>query len=145
MAVTFKRVVLNHTHLAQAMGKSASEAHDALHTYLDQNGVTDFEPYTFEMVIKQGGVKNVLYVAYASVPASMKSDGGVKVIPLKRNDFLECEIPKSDFESFMDGKFNDDLNEYMKANNLQGDLSSVFALVQDKDTHMRVLFPYKTK
>lgn len=145
MAVTFKRVVLNHTHLAQAMGKSASEVRDVLQHYLDQNGVTDFESYTFEMVIKQSGVKNVLYVAYASVPVHLKSADGIKIVPLKRNDFLECEIAKTDFESFMDGKFNEVLNEYMKANSLQGDLSSVFALIQDKDTHMRVLFPYKVK
>jgi hypothetical protein len=145
MATTFKRIVLNHTHLAQVMGKSAAEVQTVLQHYLDQNSIVDFESYTFEMVIKQNGIKNVLYVAYASIPDYLKSSGEIKVIPLKVHDFLECEIAKSDVESFMDGGFNDDLNEYMKDNNLKGDLTSVFALIQDKNTHMRVLFPYKTR
>lgn len=125
------------------MGKSPEEVRSELHKYLDQNAVSDFEVYTFDMVIKQGGVSNVLYVGYASIPAGLKSVGQSKVISLSNNKFIECEIPISNYEDFLDGKFNDEMTEYKKVNQLKDDMSSVFALFQKNDNVVRVLIPYK--
>ncbi|MDG0888185.1 hypothetical protein [Paracholeplasma manati] len=143
MSLGFNRVTLPHTHLVQVMGKSPEEVQSELHKYLDQNAVSDFEVYTFDMVIKQGGVRNVLYVGYASIPAGLKSVGQSKVISLSNNKFIECEIPISNYEDFLDGKFNDEMTEYKKDNQLKDDMSSVFALFQKNDNVVRVLIPYK--
>lgn len=145
MAVTFKRVTLPHTHLAQSMGKSQSEALTVLQNYLDQNAIRDFEIYTLDMVIKQGSKRNVMYLAYASLPEGFKNIGSIKVIQLKRNDFLEFEVSNDDYDAFLDGAFNDEINEYMKNHELSGDMSSVFALLQKNEHYTRVLLPYKLK
>lgn len=125
------------------MGKSPEEVRSELHKDLYQNAISDFEVYTFDMVIKQGGVSNVLYVGYASIPAGLKSIGQSKVISLSNNKFIECEIPISNYEDFLDGKFNDEMTEYKKVNQLKDDMSSVFALFQKNDNVVRVLIPYK--
>ncbi|NBL01168.1 MAG: hypothetical protein EOM50_24890 [Erysipelotrichia bacterium] len=125
------------------MGKSPEEVQIELHKYLDQNAVSDFEVYSFDMVIKQGGVRNVLYVGYASIPAGLKSVGQSKVVSLNNNKFIECEIPLSNYDDFLDGKFNDEMSEYKKSNQLKDDMSTVFALFQKNDKTVRVLIPYK--
>jgi hypothetical protein len=143
MALSFNRVQLPHTHLVQVMGKSPEEVRTELHKFLDQNAISDFELYTFDMVIKQGGLRNVLYVGYASIPAGLKSVGQTKVITLSNNKFIECKIPKSEYADFLDGKFNDELSEYKKDNQLKDDMSSVFALLQVGEDSVRILIPYK--
>lgn len=145
MALSFKHVTLPYTHLAQSMGQTQSEVHSALQAYLDQNAITNFETYTLDMVITQGSKRNVVYLAFASIPDGLKPSGSIKVIPLKRNDFLEFEISDTDYDGFLEGKFNDEVNQYFKANDLKGEMSSVFSLLQRKDTLTRVLLPYKQK
>lgn len=143
MALNFSRIVLPHTHLIQVMGKSPEEVQTELHKFLDQNAISDYEVYTFEMVIKQGGVRNILYVGYASIPAGLKSVGQTKVVSLNNNKFIACEIPLSSYDDFLDGKFNDELSAYKKDNQLKDDMSSVFALFQKNEHAVRVLIPYK--
>lgn len=144
MALEFTRVTLPHTHLAQSMGQSMEEVQHVLHDYLDQNGVTQFELYTLDLVIKQGSHKNIVYLAYASVP-ELAPTKSIRIIPLKNHDYLHFKLSLSEYEGFIEGQFTDELNDYMKSNNLKGDMSGVFALLQKKDTHVNVFIAYKFK
>jgi hypothetical protein len=129
--------------LAQTMGETETKAYELLQNFFNQTSLELSTHYTFELVIKQGTKRNVIYVAYAPVPEGTKAVKDVQIVTLKHNNFFKVTLTPEEYLSFIDGELKKDMDQILKLKGHDIDFTKLFGLIQKHDDHVDVYMQYK--
>lgn len=139
----FSLTTLNINSLAFAMGESQLQARNKVETFFEQNGLTLDQTYSFVLMISQGGKKNYIHLFYALVPTGIKGAGEIKIVNLKHQRFLKVETNEIEYQQVLDGEKKNELESFLKTQELKLDFSVLFGLVKQENGHYQFYFQYK--
>lgn len=139
----FQRTTVSFSTLCYAMGQSLDEAMSHLKTFEKDHQLTLDQTFSFFMHISKGQTVNTLYMMYGVVPNTTKGSGPVQIVHLKHQNFITFDIPLDSYLAIGDDSFKNELTAYLKQENLKWDMSTVFTLIENKETYYKVYIPYK--
>lgn len=129
--------------LVQTMGDTETKAYETLENFFKLSSLQLNTHYTFELVIKQGTKRNVVYVAYAPVPEGTKTPKDIQIVTLKHNNFFKITLTPHEYTQFTDGELKNDIENALKEKGHNVDFSKVFGLIKKHDDHIDVYMQYK--
>lgn len=139
MAANFEYVTLPMDSLVYAQAISQEEAFKTI----QESGLIIKTFYTFDFIIQQSGKESVLYIVYGDFEGEKQPLKGLQYVNFSHHNYVKVTIDHEDYDNYLRGKFNDELEMFLDKSKNKIDFSKIFGLIKKEDTHIEIYVQYR--
>ena len=123
MSIAFEITEKEAMSMAVVFENDEEKANEMLEDFLTDNGIVETKRFFLQISSTRRGVRTVGYLKFAVVPEGTSKKGKIDVSNIPALKYLSVTVDADIFDSFVDGDFQNLINDFLKEKSYKIDIS----------------------